>query len=63
MKNATAILDFPTDTFTNDELYSLVRFITSKEHLAKNFINVDFNHLHGKPMGRSQELYLETPWG
>ena len=53
--HGTAVIeDSPFNTFVNEELDSLVRFITSKEHLQNNIKNIEYTHLstrefrHGK---------------
>ena len=46
---ATAILeDSPNETLDNEELESLYRFVTSKDHLVKNIENIEFNYLSSR---------------
>ena len=43
--HATAIYnDSPNETLTNDEVDSLVRFLTNIEHLSRNILNIEYSY-------------------
>ena len=47
--HATAVLeDSPFSTLMQEEVDSLVRFVTNKEHLARNIENIVYDHLSSR---------------
>ena len=58
---ALAILgNSPNDTFVQDEIESLYRFITSKDHLQRNIKNIKMNYLSTKYIRNSFEHLVEV---
>ena len=50
----------PNDTFMQDEIESLYRFITSKDHLQRNIKNIKMNYLSTKYIRNSFEHLVEV---
>ena len=49
--NATAVIaDSPNAVLTNDEINSIMRFLTNRDHLQRNISNVDYNYLSSEPL-------------
>ena len=47
--HATAVLDdSPNVTLTNDDVDSLVRILTAKDHLNRNISNIEYSHLSSR---------------
>ena len=43
--HATVIIEnSPYPTFVNDELQSMIRFLTQKDHLKRNIMHIEYNH-------------------
>ena len=53
--DATSIFDdSPNHTLMNDEVDSLVRFLTNKEHLSRNICNIEYSHLSSREVSTSK---------
>ena len=47
--HATAVFDdSPNHNLTNDEVDSLVRFLTNKDHLNRNILHIEYSHLSSR---------------
>ena len=67
--HGTAIIeDSPYETFSTDELDSMVRFITSKEHLRSNIQNIEYTHVSSREFRNNRfkhivalKIFVKTP--
>ena len=49
--NATAVIaDSPNAVLTSDEIDSIMRFLTNRDHLQRNIRNVDYEYLSSDPL-------------